>query len=426
MFVNSQVLFTRAQQLIPGGVNSPARSFSLVKHVPPFVKKARGAELWDEDGNKYLDFVGSWGAAILGHAHPEVVEEVSKSLADGLSFGAPTKKENYLADLLLEAFPSADKVRLLSSGTEACMTAVRIARGYTKRSKIIKFTGHYHGHSDALLAQAGSGVASLALSEGQGIPAAVTADTLSVPFQDIKSLRSVFSKYSNDIAAVIFEPITGNCGMIKPDPQFLQELVLLCKKNSSLLICDEVMTGFRVSWGGAQNIYDLDPDLTTLGKIVGGGMPLAAVIGKKEVMDVLAPKGEVYQAGTLSGNPIAVTCGIATLTRLKQKGIYEDLEKKSLKIATALKQIGFDNDISLQTTNCGGMFGYFFNSNVVANYESAKTSNMDLFINFFKKMLSKNIYLPPSPYEACFISCAHSEDNVNDFLQKATDVLRTL
>jgi glutamate-1-semialdehyde 2,1-aminomutase len=425
MFTNSEKLFTQAQKIIPGGVNSPARAFSTVRQTPPFIKKASGAWLWDEDNNKYLDFVGSWGASILGHSHPEVLEEVKKALQDGLSFGAPTKKESHLANLLLEAFPKADKVRLLSSGTEACMTAVRMARGYTKRSKIIKFTGHYHGHSDALLAQAGSGVASLKLSNAQGIPHAVTADTVCIPFQDTEALETVFAKYPEQIAAIIFEPITGNCGMIKPKTSYLEKLSGLCKKHSSLLICDEVMTGFRVAWQGAQSLYNLDPDITTLGKIVGGGMPLAAIVGKQKVMDVLAPKGEVYQAGTLSGNPIAVTCGIATLERLQQPGTYEKLQEKSTHIASSLQQIGFANDINIQTTNCGGMFGYFFNQNPVTNYEDAQSGNLELFIKFFQKMLNKNIYLPPSPYEACFISCSHSKDDIEEFLQKVAETLQT-
>ena len=412
-FDKSTSIFHKAQEVLPGGVNSPVRAFSAVGGKPVLIKKAKGSKLFDVDGNQYVDFMGSWGTALLGHSHEEVVEFIKETLDSGLSFGATHENELILAERVLEAFDRPQKIRFVNSGTEACMTAVRLARGYTKRDLIIKFDGHYHGHSDCLLTKAGSGVATLGIPASPGIPDAVTASTLSIPFNNIEALEEVFQKYSSSIAAIILEPIAGNCGFIRPEKGFLQSLSAICQKNGSLLIFDEVMTGFRVARGGAQNLFQIKPDLSTFGKVIGGGLPLAALAGRPEVMDHLAPNGQVYQAGTLSGNPVAVAAGLKTMEILKSKtNIYEDLSKKCDGLLSHFKKIASDYGIPLQTDFEGGLFGFSFSESKVSNFAETKKINFDRFASFFRNSLELGCYFPPSAYEACFMSDAHTEEDL--------------
>ncbi|MGE0172283.1 MAG: glutamate-1-semialdehyde 2,1-aminomutase [Oligoflexales bacterium] len=408
----SEQLFTEAKKYFPGGVNSPVRAFKSVELNPPFIKAAKGAYVWDEDENKYIDYVASWGPAILGHAHPECVSAVQKAAVQGLSFGAPTEAETRLARIITEIMPSMEMMRFVSSGTEACMAALRLARGYTKRAKVIKFSGCYHGHSDLLLAKAGSGVATFALPDSSGVPESVTQDTIVIPFNDVDGVSAAFQKWGSDIAAVILEPIAGNQGFIRSSPKFIKTLRDLTTKSGSLLIFDEVMTGFRVGLRGCQAIYGVTPDLTTLGKVVGGGLPLAVYGGKRSVMEQIAPLGPVYQAGTLSGNPLSVACGIKTLEILKEKCDFSLLATRTKQLVSGLKELAQGHSIPLQVDAEGGMFGFFFARDEITSFEQAKTCDQKMFIRFFQAMLSRGIYLAPSAFEAGFVSFSHTEEDI--------------
>jgi len=420
---NSITLFEKSKKHIAGGVNSPVRAFKSVGGSPIFFRKSRGCYLYDEDGNKYLDFVGSWGPMILGHSNKKIADAIKKQSSKGISFGAPTKNELDIAKLIKSYIPSIEKLRMVNSGTEATMSCIRLARGTTKRNIIIKFIGCYHGHVDSLLVKAGSGLATLGVPDSPGIPEELSKLTITIPYNDIDALKEAFKRYSNDIAAVIVEPIAGNMGFIEPAKEFLHELRKVCTENNSILIFDEVMTGFRVSRGGAQELFNIKPDLTALGKIVGGGLPVGVYGGKKEIMDNIAPDGPVYQAGTLSGNPIAVSAGTALLKQLKNKKIYEKLEKNSEIFLQTIKNYCDDKKISFSFNVRGGMFGFFFSKQLPKNFHEVENSNIELFNKFFRGMLEENIYLPPSAYESCFISTEHDEDKLLKAAKIAIKVL---
>ena len=420
---NSITLFEKSKKHIAGGVNSPVRAFKSVGGSPIFFRKSRGCYLYDEDGNKYLDFVGSWGPMILGHSNKKIADAIKKQSSKGISFGAPTKNELDIAKLIKSYIPSIEKLRMVNSGTEATMSCIRLARGTTKRNIIIKFIGCYHGHVDSLLVKAGSGLATLGVPDSPGIPEELSKLTITIPYNDIDALKEAFKRYSNDIAAVIVEPIAGNMGFIEPAKEFLHELRKVCTENNSILIFDEVMTGFRVSRGGAQELFNIKPDLTALGKIVGGGLPVGVYGGKKEIMDNIAPDGPVYQAGTLSGNPIAVSAGTALLKQLKNKKIYEKLEKNSEIFLQTIKNYCDDKKISFSFNVRGGMFGFFFSKQLPKNFHEVENSNIELFNKFFRGMLQENIYLPPSAYESCFISTEHDEDKLLKAAKIAIKVL---
>ena len=420
---NSITLFEKSKKHIAGGVNSPVRAFKSVGGSPIFFRKSRGCYLYDEDGNKYLDFVGSWGPMILGHSNKKIADAIKKQSSKGISFGAPTKNELDIAKLIKSYIPSIEKLRMVNSGTEATMSCIRLARGTTKRNTIIKFIGCYHGHVDSLLVKAGSGLATLGVPDSPGIPEELSKLTITIPYNDIDALKEAFKRYSNDIAAVIVEPIAGNMGFIEPAKEFLHELRKVCTENNSILIFDEVMTGFRVSRGGAQELFNIKPDLTALGKIVGGGLPVGVYGGKKEIMDNIAPDGPVYQAGTLSGNPIAVSAGTALLKQLKNKKIYEKLEKNSEIFLQTIKNYCDDKKIPFSFNVRGGMFGFFFSKQLPKNFHEVENSNIELFNKFFRGMLEENIYLPPSAYESCFISTEHDEDKLLKAAKIAIKVL---
>ena len=420
---NSITLFEKSKKHIAGGVNSPVRAFKSVGGSPIFFRKSRGCYLYDEDGNKYLDFVGSWGPMILGHSNKKIADAIKKQSSKGISFGAPTKNELDIAKLIKSYIPSIEKLRMVNSGTEATMSCIRLARGTTKRNTIIKFIGCYHGHVDSLLVKAGSGLATLGVPDSPGIPEELSKLTITIPYNDIDALKEAFKIYSNDIAAVIVEPIAGNMGFIEPAKEFLHELRKVCTENNSILIFDEVMTGFRVSRGGAQELFNIKPDLTALGKIVGGGLPVGVYGGKKEIMDNIAPDGPVYQAGTLSGNPIAVSAGTALLKQLKNKKIYEKLEKNSEIFLQTIKNYCDDKKIPFSFNVRGGMFGFFFSKQLPKNFHEVENSNIELFNKFFRGMLQENIYLPPSAYESCFISTEHDEDKLLKAAKIAIKVL---
>tara|TARA_B000000565_G_scaffold255529_1_gene236397 strand:- start:5262 stop:6557 length:1296 start_codon:yes stop_codon:yes gene_type:complete len=420
---NSITLFEKSKKHIAGGVNSPVRAFKSVGGSPIFFRKSRGCYLYDEDGNKYLDFVGSWGPMILGHSNKKIADAIKKQSSKGISFGAPTKNELDIAKLIKSYIPSIEKLRMVNSGTEATMSCIRLARGTTKRNIIIKFIGCYHGHVDSLLVKAGSGLATLGVPDSPGIPEELSKLTITIPYNDIDALKEAFKRYSNDIAAVIVEPIAGNMGFIEPAKEFLHELRKVCTENNSILIFDEVMTGFRVSRGGAQELFNIKPDLTALGKIVGGGLPVGVYGGKKEIMDNIAPDGPVYQAGTLSGNPIAVSAGTALLKQLKNKKIYEKLEKNSEIFLQTIKNYCDDKKIPFSFNVRGGMFGFFFSKQLPKNFHEVENSNIELFNKFFRGMLEENIYLPPSAYESCFISTEHDEDKLLKAAKIAIKVL---
>ena len=422
----SEQEFSRAKTLFPGGVNSPVRAFRSVGGTPRFIQRANGAYLWDVDGNRYVDYVGAWGPAILGHAHPEVVEAVARTAKDGLCFGAPSVGESDLADAIMSAVPSIEKMRLVSSGTEACMAAIRLARAFTGRNKIVKFTGCYHGHADMLLAKAGSGVATFGLPDSAGVPPETTQHTLTVRYNDIQGLQDMFAAHPSQLAGVILEPIIGNSGFIRPTAQFIQAVESLCRASGTLLIYDEVMTGFRVAWGGAQSLHGVKPDLTILGKVVGGGMPLAVYGGKKTIMDKVAPDGPMYQAGTLSGNPVAVQCGLATLKLLKKHSDFRDLRAKTARLMTGLKDAAATHKISFTADYEGGMFGFFFRSDLPGSYEEAQTADKTRFTAFFQGMLTKGVYLAPSMFEAGFMSLAHTDADIDGTVAAAREVMATL
>ncbi|MGD9818372.1 MAG: glutamate-1-semialdehyde 2,1-aminomutase [Desulfomonilaceae bacterium] len=419
-------LYSKAQKLIPGGVNSPVRAFKSVGLNPHFIKSARGSRILDEDGNEFIDFVCSWGPLILGHCNPEVLEAIEKAMRDGTSFGAPTKREVEMAETICSLVPSVKMVRLVSSGTEATMSAIRLARGFTGRDLIIKFSGCYHGHSDSLLARAGSGAATFSIPDSLGVPSGVVEQTLVATYNDLDETRELFRQFHGKIAAVIVEPVGGNMGVVPPKKGFLEGLRELCSDNDAVLIFDEVMTGFRVALGGAQELYGIQPDLTCMGKVIGGGLPVAAFGGAKNIMECLAPLGGVYQAGTLSGNPLAVAAGIETLRILKRDNPYEDLENKSKTLELGLKQIFDQKNIEHCINRVGSMMSVFFQSGPVDNYEQALNSDKMKFNKFFEQMLENGIYLAPSAFEAWFISSAHSMDDINQTLKGAQNAVGAL
>jgi glutamate-1-semialdehyde 2,1-aminomutase len=417
----SRQLQQRAEKLLPGGVDSPVRAFRAVGGEPPFVTHAKGAYLFDADGNRYLDFFGSWGPMILGHAFPPVVEAIQQAAARGASFGASIAAEADLAELVTRCFPSIQKLRFVSSGTEACMSAVRLARGFTGRNFVVKFEGCYHGHSDAMLVKAGSGVATLGIPGSAGVPAETAQHTLALPFNDLAAVKTAFDAYPGAIACVIVEPVVGNAGTIPPAAGFLEGLRALTTEHDALLILDEVMTGFRLSLGGAQQLYGIMPDLTTLGKIIGGGLPCGAFGGRADVMDFLAPLGPVYQAGTLSGNPLAMAAGIATLQELiaKKDSIYPALEKTTAAIANGVTEIANKSGVALTVNQVGSMFTWFFTANAVADFATAATSDTEAFGRFHRSMMGSGIWLPPSQFEAAFVSTAHGQAEVEMALNAA-------
>ncbi|HEU5382708.1 MAG TPA: glutamate-1-semialdehyde 2,1-aminomutase [Ktedonobacteraceae bacterium] len=408
-FVRSRALFAEAQQLMPGGVNSPVRAFRGVGGDPVFIERASGSYLFDVDGNRYLDYVQSWGPMILGHAYPSVLQAVTEASARGFSYGAPTAAESELAHLVIESVPSIEMVRFVNSGTEATMSALRLARAYTGRNKIIKFSGCYHGHADMLLVQAGSGVATMGLPDSPGVPAETTGNTLIAPYNDAGAVEALLRTYPNEIAAIIVEPVAANMGLVLPQAGFLTELRRLTQEYGVLLIFDEVMTGFRVALGGMQERVGIIPDLTCLGKIIGGGLPVGAYGGRREIMQLVAPVGPMYQAGTLSGNPLAMAAGIATLTELRKPGQYVELERKAQLLDAGLSQAISESGIQAQLQRIGCMFTIFFTTQPVHNYADAKASDTQRFARFFWSMLRQGVYLPPSQFEACFVSLAFDD-----------------
>jgi glutamate-1-semialdehyde 2,1-aminomutase len=421
----SRHLQQRAENFLPGGVDSPVRAFRAVGGDPPFLTHAEGAYLFDEDGNRYLDLFGSWGPMILGHAFPPVVEAIQQAAARGASFGASIAAEANLAELVTDCFPSVEKLRFVSSGTEACMSAIRLARGFTGRNFVIKFEGCYHGHSDAMLVKAGSGVATLGIPGSAGVPAETAMHTLALPFNDLNAVAAVFAARPHDIACVIVEPVVGNAGTIPPNPGYLEGLREMTAAHGALLIFDEVMTGFRISLGGAQQVYGIAPDLTTLGKIIGGGLPCGAFGGRADIMQHLAPLGPVYQAGTLSGNPLAMTAGIATLRYLidHQEDVYNGLEQTTETIASGVARIAHENGVPLTTNRIGSMFTWFFTDKPVTDFLSAATSDTESFGRFHRALLEAGVWLPPSQFEAAFVSAAHGPAEVGLLLEAARQAL---
>ena len=416
-------LFIAASKHIPGGVNSPVRAFKGVGGTPVFITKAKGAYLWDAMGKQYIDYVGSWGPMILGHAHPDIVQAVQQAAEDGLSFGAPTPSETTIADLICEIMPSIEMVRMTSSGTEACMSAIRLARGYTGRDKIVKFEGCYHGHADSLLVKSGSGMLTLGVPTSLGIPEDFAKHTIVLPYNDIDAVQRCFAEFGDQIAGLIVEPVAGNMNLVIPKDGFLQCLRDECDKAGSVFIIDEVMTGFRVALGGAQARYNVKADITTLGKIIGAGLPVGAFGGKKEIMQCIAPLGGVYQAGTLSGNPLAMRAGLAMFKHLTQAGFYDQLEAKVTQLLTGLQRAADEAGIAFKTQAVGGMFGlYFTDSNDLSSFEAMTHCNIDAFKHFFHGMLTRGVYLAPSAYEAGFISSVHSDADIAQTIAVAKDV----
>jgi glutamate-1-semialdehyde 2,1-aminomutase len=418
MKTRSERLFAVAQDLIPGGVNSPVRAFRGVGGTPRFISSARGATITDVDGNTYIDYVGSWGPMILGHADEEVVAAVQEVAAKGTSFGAPSELEVELAQEVIDAVPSIEMVRMVSSGTEATMSAIRLARGLTGRTKLVKFEGCYHGHADSLLVKAGSGVVTLGLPDSPGVPAALAQNTLTVPFNNISALEEVFGAHA-DIAAVIIEPVVGNMGCVPPQPGYLEAVRKLTRDHSALLIFDEVMTGFRVARGGAQERYGITPDITTLGKIIGGGLPVGAYGGSREIMNNIAPAGPVYQAGTLSGNPLSMTAGLVTLRRLRDTSVYERLEAATKKLCDGLAATAQEAGVSTVTNRVGSMWTSFFTTEPVVDWETANRSNRERYGRFFHAMLNDGVYLAPSQFEAAFVSLAHTDEVIEQTVAAA-------
>jgi glutamate-1-semialdehyde 2,1-aminomutase len=422
----SRRLYQSAVNVIPGGVNSPVRACKSVGADPLFIQKAEGAMVVDADGNRYIDYIGSWGPMILGHNHPSVVKAIQKTLARGTSFGAPTDLEVELAQMVIQAVPSVEMVRMVNSGTEATMSAIRLARGMTKRDIVIKFDGCYHGHADTLLVAAGSGVATLGIPGSPGVPECVAGQTLSLPYNDIACFERVMREQGAKVACVIVEPVAGNMGLVAPVPGFLQALRTLTEKHGALLIFDEVMTGFRVAYGGAQALYEIKPDLSCFGKIIGGGLPVGAYGGRRDIMDHIAPQGPVYQAGTLSGNPLAMAAGIATLKQLQKKGFYEKLEKKSARLTAGLAQAAARAGIPAQTDHAGSMLGLFFCDKPVKSFADAKTCDLPLFSKFYQGMRAEGVYIAPSQFEALFLSAAHTNEQIDATVQAAEKVLSGL
>jgi glutamate-1-semialdehyde 2,1-aminomutase len=423
---NSNKLFTRALGIIPGGVNSPVRACKNVGSEPTFINRAQGCMIFDEDGNGFIDYIGSWGPMILGHRHPSVVEAVSLVLKRGTSFGAPTDLEIILAKMLVDAVPSMDMVRMVNSGTEATMSAIRLARGVTGRDTIIKFDGCYHGHADSLLVEAGSGVATLSIPGSPGVPKSFVSHTLSLAFNDTDGFVKVMEEQGEKIACVIVEPVAGNMGLVAPRPGFLETLREVTEKKGSLLIFDEVMTGFRVAYGGAQSLYKISPDMTCLGKIIGGGLPVGAYGGRREIMEYIAPQGPVYQAGTLSGNPLAMAAGIATLTQLNTPDFYDHLDKKAARLYTGLVNAAENAGINVTGNRVGSMLGLFFTDREVFDFNDAKTCDLDRFSAYYNGMLEKGIYLAPSQFEAVFVSAAHDMGHIDTTIAAAKEVMEGL
>jgi glutamate-1-semialdehyde 2,1-aminomutase len=418
-YPHSSLLFERAKEVIPGGVNSPVRAFRGVGGTPLFIQSAQGATITDADGRTYIDYVGSWGPMILGHAHPQVIGAIQSAAARGTSYGAPTELEVQLAEEVIDAFPSIEKLRLTSSGTEATMSALRVARGFTGRPKIVKFEGCYHGHGDSLLVRAGSGVATLGLPDSPGVLPEVAQNTITVAFNDAPALESVFNQVGDQIAAVIIEPVVGNMGCVPPRGGYLQAVRQITERHGSVLIFDEVMTGFRVARGGAQELYNIKPDLTCLGKIIGGGLPVGAFGGRREIMDMVAPVGPVYQAGTLSGNPLAVTAGLITLRLLKSLNPYPQLERSTARLVEGMTDAAQDAGVATVSNRVGSMFTTFFNSEHVGDWTTANRSNREAFAQFFHTMLDEGVYLAPSQFEAGFVSIAHDDDKIEQTIAAA-------
>jgi glutamate-1-semialdehyde 2,1-aminomutase len=424
--VRSRKLFEEAKKHIPGGVNSPVRAFRSVGGDPIFIKKARGSKIYDVDNKAYIDYVLSWGPMILGHAHPKVTASLKKAVADGTSFGAPTELEVTLAKLVKKAFPSIEMVRMVSSGTEATMSAIRAARGFTGRDKILKFDGCYHGHADSLLVKAGSGVATFGLPDSPGVPADLARLTLTVAYNDLAAVRDMAVREGQRIACIIVEPVAGNMGCVPPEPGFLQGLREICDKYGIVLIFDEVMTGFRVAYGGAQQLYKIKPDLTCLGKVIGGGLPVGAYGGKLEIMQMISPIGPIYQAGTLSGNPLAMTAGIETLKALSKPGVYKKLEQMTADLEKGLSAVAAESGVSTTFNRVGSMFTCFFTDRKVKDFESAKTSDTALFGKYFLSMLKNGVNLAPSQFEAAFMSMAHTKADINKTIEAARKSLKGL
>ena len=422
----NQQLFAAAQKHIPGGVNSPVRAFGSVGGTPRFFKKGAGAYVWDADDQRYIDYIGSWGPLILGHAHPEVLEAVITAAQNGLSFGAPTAAEVELADLICEMLPSVEQVRLVSSGTEATMSAIRLARGFTGRDKLVKFEGCYHGHADSLLVKAGSGLLTFGNPSSAGVPASVAADTLVLPYNDVAALEQLFTEIGDQIAALIVEPIAGNMNMVQASPEFVAAMRKLTEKHGTVLIYDEVMTGFRVDLHCTQGLHGITPDLTCLGKVVGGGMPLAAFGGRSEIMAQLAPLGPVYQAGTLSGNPVAVAAGLATLKLIRANNFFNSLSEKTRLLTKGVMQAAKDTNIVFSAQSVGGMFGFYFSETIPQSFADVMNSDRTRFNAFFHGMLNKGIYLAPSAFEAGFVSAAHSEEDILNTIAAAKEVFAQL
>jgi glutamate-1-semialdehyde 2,1-aminomutase len=424
-------LFQRAQKVIPGGVNSPVRAFKAVGGTPRFVSRAQGAHFWDANGKRYIDYIGSWGPMILGHGHPAVVEAVQKAILEGFSFGAPTEREVELAEEILSLVPSMDMVRLVSSGTEAGMSAIRLARGATGRSKILKFEGCYHGHADALLVKAGSGLATFGNPTSAGVPAEVVQHTLVLEYNNIEQLEEAFALHGKELACLMIEPIAGNMNFVRASVPFMQRCRELCTEYGALFVFDEVMTGFRVALGSAQSVYarsipGFEPDITVLGKVIGGGMPLAAFGGKRAVMEMLAPLGPVYQAGTLSGNPVATACGLATLREIRKPGFYEALGAKTQKLMAGLKGAADQAGVPFSVDSEGGMFGFFLFDALPQNYARVMTTDNKRFNTFFHGMLDRGVYFAPALYEAGFVSAAHSDADIAETVEVATDIFKLL
>lgn len=421
-------LFAQAQQVIPGGVNSPVRAYRSVGGTPRFIAKGQGAYVWDADGNRYIDYVLSWGPLALGHAHPDVVAALTGAIARGTSFGAPTALETELAELVISLVPSIEMIRFVNSGTEATMSALRLARAYTGREKIVKFAGCYHGHADQLLVQAGSGVATLGLPDSPGVPAAVTAQTLTAEYNDLPAVEALFKRYPGEIAAIIVEPLAANMGFVQPQPGYLLGLQRVCRQHGAVFILDEVMTGFRVALGGAQARWNLDPDLICLGKVIGGGLPVGAYAGKREIMTLVAPSGPLYQAGTLSGNPLAMTAGLATLRGLMLPGVFAEVERQTGALAQGIAGAAEAAQIPMQVGHVGSMFGFYFLAEpgaAITDYVTARRyADTACYASFFHAMLEEGVYLAPSQFEAGFLSSAHTEADINATLAATTTALR--